>query len=125
MLPMTALLRPARPAAAVLGVLLLAACSGGGDDAADPTPSGTPTSTATQDAGDGGDGSDGNTASPDAVLTLQEACTAMYVDGDEPLERRVVAALVDVSEGADTESVSAMTAVGIELGSCLPTCRTS
>ncbi|WP_069385353.1 hypothetical protein [Cellulosimicrobium cellulans] len=99
--------------AGLLGLLLLTACSGGGGDAADPTPSGTPTSSAPEDAPDETAG----TASPDEAYTLQEACTAMYVDGGEPLERRVVAALVDVSEGADTDSVSAMTAVGIELGS--------
>lgn len=122
MLPMTVQPRPvrgvraARPGvvgvAGLLGLLLLTACSGGGDDAADPAPSGTPTSSASEDAPDESTG----TASPDEAFTVQQACAAMYVEGDEPLERRVVAALVDVSEGADTESVSTMTAVGIELG---------
>ncbi len=128
MLPMTALLRPvrgaraARPAAVVtaaLGVLLLASCSGGGDDAADPTPSVSPTGTPSGDASpDDSEGApDEGTASPDGTLTVSQACAAMYVDGDDPLERRVVAALVGISEGASTESVAAMTAVGIELGS--------
>ncbi|MFC8921155.1 hypothetical protein [Cellulosimicrobium sp. NPDC057127] len=100
-------LRAVRPAvvAGVVGVLLLGACSGGADGTADPAPSDTPTSTAT------------GTASPEGTLTVQEACSAMYVDGDTSLERRVVAALVDISEGADTDSVATMTAVGIELGS--------
>jgi hypothetical protein len=108
--------RPAlsRSAAVVAGVLcaaLLTACSGGADEPDDPTPS------ATSSTGAGADATDG-TASPDETLTAQQACAAMYVDGDEPLERRVVAALVGISEdGAGTETVSTMTAVGIELGS--------
>jgi hypothetical protein len=115
--------RSARPAAAgvagLLGVLLLAACSGGDDGAADPSPSDTPTSTSTTNGADAGEESDEGTgtASPDGTLTVRQACTAMYVEGDAPLERRVVEALVDISEGADTDSVSTMTAVGIELGS--------
>jgi hypothetical protein len=126
MLPMTVQPRrtrgtcAARPAAGVVGVLcvlLLAACSGGGEDPADPTPSDGPTTTATEDGTDDGAAGGTGTASPDGALSVEQACTAMYVEGDEPLERRVVAALVDISEGADTASVGTMTAVGIELGS--------
>ncbi|MCB7135208.1 hypothetical protein [Cellulosimicrobium marinum] len=106
-----AVTRRARAAgpAVVVGVLcaaLLGACTGTSDDPDDPAPSATTTTAPTTEPAD-----------PDAPLSAQQACAAMYVDGDEPLERRVVAALVDVSEGADTESVQAMTAVGIELGS--------
>lgn len=115
-----ALSRPAasRPAVLVTGVLcaaLLTACSGGSDETADPTPSATPSASSSSTAG--ADETDG-TASPDETLTLQQACAAMYVDGGEPLERRVVDALVAISEdGAGTETVGTMTAVGIELGS--------
>lgn len=129
MLPMTAHLSPSRraratrPAAAVtaglLSLLLLGACSGGdGTDGADPEPSGSTTSAtdaATDEATDGA--TDGATSDGDDTLTAEEACAAMYVEGDEPLERRVVAALVGISEGADTDTVGTMTAVGTQLGS--------
>ena len=115
MLPMTVptslrRARATRPAAAVaagaLCVALLTACTGGSDDPAEPAPSGT---TATSDSTP----TDGAT---DGTLTAQETCTTMYVDGDEPLERRVVSALVGISKGTDTDTVGSMTAVGIELG---------
>ncbi|WP_435738399.1 hypothetical protein V5D56_07385 [Cellulosimicrobium sp. PMB13] len=121
--PRPALSRSAVVVAGVLCAALLTACSGGPDEPTDPTPSDaasaspsdTPSDTASTDAG--AEETDG-TASPDETLTAQQACAAMYVDGGEPLERRVVAALVGISEdGAGTDTVGTMTAVGIELGS--------
>jgi hypothetical protein len=99
--------RTAGAAAGLLCALLLGACSGQDADEPGPAPSGP--GTTTPDAG--------GTPDPDAPLTVREACVRMYVEGEDPLEGRVVAALVGISEGADTDSVRAMTAVGIELGS--------
>ncbi|WP_191828405.1 hypothetical protein [Cellulosimicrobium arenosum] len=87
--------------AASLSVVLLAACSPDDDEPQGPAASGTAS----------------GTTDPDEPLTAKDACAAMYIEGDPPLERAVGDALVGVSEGLDQDGAAEMTTVGIRLGS--------
>lgn len=92
-------------AAVTATLVLLAGCTAGGADAeASASPSGSASATAT-----------GN-PDPDAPLNANQACAAMYVDGDKTLEERIGTALVGVSDGFDAASADQMHAMAIELG---------
>jgi hypothetical protein len=49
-------------------------------------------------------------------LDRDQACAAMYVSGEKPLERRVGDALVGASENFDVSAADTMHALAIELG---------
>lgn len=92
-------------AAATAALLLLTGCSADGADAgASATPSA------------------GTSAAPsakpdrDAPLDANQACAAMYVEGDKSLEERIGTALVGASEELDGTSADQMHAIAIELG---------
>ncbi|PZR51784.1 hypothetical protein DNL40_15050 [Xylanimonas oleitrophica] len=85
-------LRAAAAPVAALLALGLAACTGTDDEAA-PTPSGTPSVSVTAVPSHG-------------PLDAAQACAAMYLTGDAPLERRVGQAIVGVSGGLTDETAS-------------------
>lgn len=86
--------------------LLLAGCSGSGDDDATAGPSSSAAASPGATA----------TAGPGDPLTAAGTCDAFYRDGDTPLERRVGEALVRASEnGLDGTSADTLHALGITL----------
>lgn len=92
-------------AAVTAALLLLAGCTAGGADGeADAGASASASGTPTQNP------------DPDAPLNANQACAAMYVDGDKTLEERIGTALVGVSDGFDVASADQMHAIAIELG---------
>jgi hypothetical protein len=105
----------ARAALLVVGALAVAGCTGGAGDGggAAPSPSAAaPSSTPSASAS----GTAGAAVPAEGPLDRDQACAAMYLEGEPPLERRVGDALVDVSERFDTESASAMHRLAQELG---------
>jgi hypothetical protein len=87
------------------GALGRAGCSGAADTpAASPAPSASPSAT------------HGSTVPDAGPLDRDQACAAMYVSGDEPLEQRVGDALVDASEGFDTSAAAEMHDLARDLG---------
>jgi hypothetical protein len=101
-------------AAATAALLLLAGCSAGGDanGEVDAGASVTPSAGA----------SAAPSAKPDreAPLDANQACAAMYVEGDKTLEERIGTALVGASDGLDGTSADQMHALAIELGQLEP-----
>jgi hypothetical protein len=97
-------------AVAAAALLLLAGCSadGGPDGEADAGASPTPSA--------GVSGAASATPDPGAPLTVNQACAAMYVQGDKTLEERIGTALVGVSDGLDGTSADQMHAIAVELG---------
>ncbi len=92
-------------AAVATGALMLAACAGPEDaPAAGPAPSASPSA------------SQGSTVPDAGPLDRDQACAAMYVSGEPPLERRVGDALVDASEGFDTAAAAEMHDLARDLG---------
>ncbi len=94
--------------AAVLtaGALVLAGCSGqtGDPDAGSTSqPSTTPSVS-------------GSSVPDDGPLDRDQACAAMYVSGETPLEKRVGEALVDATEGFDTSVAAEMNDLARDLG---------
>jgi hypothetical protein len=89
-------------AAAAAALLLLAGCSadGGSDGEADAGASATPSA--------GGSGAASATPDPDAPLNVNQACAAMYVQGDKTLEERI------------GTSADQMHAIAVELGRLEP-----
>ena len=110
-------LRPRRASRAALPLVLaaglvtgvLAGCTddGGTEPGAETTPSSTPSSTPSASAG---------TVPAEGPLDRDQACAAMYVSGEKPLERRVGDALVGASENFDVSAADTMHALAIELG---------
>lgn len=102
----------ARAAALPLAAALLlgtTACSGGSDEGsgagADAAASSAPSPSTTV-----------RSVPSEGPLDADQACAAMYVSGDEQLERRVGQALLDVKEGLSSETAMQMHTVGTELG---------
>jgi hypothetical protein len=95
------------------GALVLAACSGQQDDPArvswsSATPSATPSVS--------GSSVSGSSVPDDGPLDRDQACAAMYVSGQTPLEKRVGEALVDATEGFDTSVAAEMNDLARDLG---------
>jgi hypothetical protein len=94
--------------AALTTLVLLAGCSTGGAggeaDAASASSSDSASATPTK------------SPERDAPLSADQACAAMYVDGDKTLEERIGTALVGASDGLDAASADQMHAMAIELG---------
>ncbi len=96
-------------ALAAAGALVLAACSGQQDDPATAsTPSATPSAS--------GSSASGSSVPDDGPLDRDQACAAMYVSGETPLEKRVGEALVDATEGFDTSVAAEMNDLARDLG---------
>jgi hypothetical protein len=53
-------------------------------------------------------------------LNANQACAAMYVDGDKTLEERIGTALVGASDGLDGTAADQMHAMAMELGRLEP-----
>ncbi|GHH69587.1 hypothetical protein GCM10017772_14780 [Promicromonospora soli] len=100
-------------AAVTATLVLLAGCSTGGADGEADAAASTSSS---------GSASATPTKSPDrdAPLSADQACAAMYVDGDKTLEERIGTALVGASDGLDAASADQMHAMAIELGRLQP-----
>lgn len=84
----------------------MAGCSDqAGEDPAFPaTPSSTPSVSA------------GGTVPAEGPLDHEQACAAMYVSGEKPLEQRIGDALVSASQNFDVTAADTMHAMAIELG---------
>jgi hypothetical protein len=94
--------------AALTTLVLLAGCSTGGAggeaDAASASSSDSASATPTK------------SPERDAPLSADQACAAMYVDGDKTLEERIGTALVGASDGLDGQAADQMHATAVELG---------
>jgi hypothetical protein len=97
---------------AVAALVLLAGCSADGDADADAGASASPSSSVSAAPSPRPD--------PDAPLNANQACAAMYVDGDKTLEERIGTALVGASDGLDGTSADQMHAMAMELGRLEP-----
>lgn len=100
--------RAALPLALGAGLVvgMVAGCSDSSVDepAAVATPSSTPSVSA------------GSTVPAQGPLDHDQACAAMYVSGDQPLERRIGEALVGANENFDVSAADRMHAMAVELG---------
>lgn len=94
-------------AAVLAGALVVAGCSGqAGDQDADAStsqPSTTPSVS-------------GSSVPDDGPLDRDQACAAMYVSGETPLEQRVGQALVDATEAFDASVAAEMNDLARDLG---------
>ena len=99
-------------AAVAATLVLLAGCSAGTEGGADAEASASPSGSASAAPTESSD--------PDAPLTANQACAAMYVDGDKTLEERIGAALIGASDGLDVAAADQMHAIAVELGRLEP-----
>jgi hypothetical protein len=95
---------------AVAALVLLAGCSADGD--VDAGASASPSSSASA--------APSTKPDRDAPLNANQACAAMYVDGDKTLEERIGTALVGASDGLDGTVADQMHAMAMELGRLEP-----